>query len=148
MIFSWSYQRWNVRQDLSHVSWVTHRVCVWNIFSWTKVVHLQCFGKMCVTEKISPKVKKKKPIALYKRTIYSSGFQSGVRVPPGVQTRTFRGTRKNWIMVGKGYLYAVTTYTLEITAAVLITNILLIRRVQFMEVGCQGVRKWIKGANH
>jgi len=35
-----------------------------------------------------------------------------------------------------------TTYKFEITTTILITNILLVWRVQFMEIGCQGVRKW------
>jgi len=72
----------------------------------------------------------------------------GYAYPPEVRTRTFRGTRKNWIMAGKctllGYLFTVTTYKFQITATILITNILLIWRVQFMEIGCQGVRKWKK----
>jgi len=33
------------------------------------------------------------------------------------------------------------------TATILITNILLIWRVQFMEIGCQGARKWKKFGN-
>jgi hypothetical protein len=44
-------------------------------------------------------------------------------------------------MAEKGYLFTITKYTFEITAAILITNILLIWKVEFMEVGCQGVRK-------
>jgi hypothetical protein len=36
-----------------------------------------------------------------------------------------------------GYLFTFSTYTIEITAAIFITNILLIWRVQFMEIGCQ-----------
>jgi len=60
-----------------------------------------------------------------------SDSQTGVGVPPGVQTRTFRGTRKkNWIMAGKGYLFKVTAYKFAVTASVLITNVLLIWRVQ------------------
>ena len=40
--------------------------------------------------------------------------------------------------------FTVTIYKLEITETILITNILLIWRVQFMEIDCQGVRKWKK----
>ena len=47
-----------------------------------------------------------------------------------------------------GYLSTVTTYKSEVTATVLITKILLIWRVQFMEIGCQGVCKWRKVGNH
>jgi len=36
----------------------------------------------------------------------------------------------------------------EITATILITNFLLIWRVQFMEIGCQGGRRWRKVGNH
>jgi hypothetical protein len=36
-----------------------------------------------------------------------------------------------------GYLFRVTIYKFEITANTLITKILLILRVQFMEIGCQ-----------
>ena len=46
------------------------------------------------------------------------------------------------------YLFTVTTYKFEITAAVLITNILRIWRVQFMEIGCHGVREWKKVGKH
>jgi hypothetical protein len=41
-----------------------------------------------------------------------------------------------------------STYKFEITATILITNILLIWRVKFMEIGCQGARKWKKVGNH
>jgi hypothetical protein len=41
-----------------------------------------------------------------------------------------------------GYLFTVTTYKFEITATKLIINILIILWVKFMEIGCQGVRKW------
>jgi hypothetical protein len=45
-------------------------------------------------------------------------------------------------MVEKGtlleYLFTVTTHKFEITATILITNILLIWRVEFMEIGCKG----------
>jgi len=34
-----------------------------------------------------------------------------------------------------------STCKFEITAPILITNILLIGRLKFMEIGCQGVRK-------
>jgi hypothetical protein len=54
---------------------------------------------------------------------------------------------KNCIMAGKGHLFAVTGHKFVITATVSITNILLISRVQFMETGCQGVRKWKKFGN-
>jgi hypothetical protein len=47
-----------------------------------------------------------------------------------------------------GYLFTVTKYKFEIIATVLIRNILLVRMVQFMEIGCQGVRKWKKIGNH
>jgi hypothetical protein len=44
--------------------------------------------------------------------------------------RTFRGMRKKLNNGGKrpllGYLFTVTTYTFEITASILITNVLLI----------------------
>ena len=42
------------------------------------------------------------------------------------------------------YLCTVTTYKFEITANTLITKILLIWRVQLMEIGCHGLRKWTK----
>jgi hypothetical protein len=35
----------------------------------------------------------------------------------------------------------MSTYKFEITETILITNILLIWCVQFMEIGCQGVRE-------
>jgi len=38
--------------------------------------------------------------------------------------------------------YLVTTYKFEVTATILFRNILVIWRVQFMEICCQGVRKW------
>jgi hypothetical protein len=41
-----------------------------------------------------------------------------------------------------------STYKFEIMAAILITNIWLILRVKFMEIGCQGVRKLKKVGNH
>lgn len=41
-----------------------------------------------------------------------------------------------------GYLFTVTAYKSEVTAAILITNILLLWRVQF--VGFQGEHKWKK----
>jgi hypothetical protein len=48
-------------------------------------------------------------------------------------------------MAGKctllGYLLTVTTYKFEITSTILITNILVILRVPFMEKGCQGICK-------
>jgi hypothetical protein len=47
-----------------------------------------------------------------------------------------------WVSVG--YLFAVIIYKFEITATILITNILVIWRVQFKEIRCQGVRKWKK----
>jgi hypothetical protein len=47
------------------------------------------------------------------------------------------GKRSLWSLLG--YLFIVRTYKFEITATVLITDILVICRVQFMEVG--GVRK-------
>jgi hypothetical protein len=47
-----------------------------------------------------------------------------------------------------GYLFTVTTYKFELTATKWITNILLIQRVQFMEIGCQGVWEWKKARNH
>jgi hypothetical protein len=37
-----------------------------------------------------------------------------------------------------GYLFTVTIYKFKITATILITNILLIWRVQFMEIECHG----------
>jgi len=40
-----------------------------------------------------------------------------------------------------GYLFTITTYKFEITATISITNILLISKVQFREIGCQGVRQ-------
>jgi hypothetical protein len=69
----------------------------------------------------------------------------GTRNPRGTN-RTFRGTRKKW-MAERGHCWAVylqLQHKLEITATVLITNILLTWRVQFMETCCQGVRKWNK----
>lgn len=61
----------------------------------------------------------------------------GVRVTPGHS----RAREKNCIMAEKGsvlgHLFTVTTHNFEITATILITNILLVRRVQFMELGCQ-----------
>jgi len=45
------------------------------------------------------------------------------------------------------FLLTVTTYKFDITT-ILITNILLIWRVKFMELGCQGARKWEKVVNH
>jgi hypothetical protein len=55
-------------------------------------------------------------------------------------TRTPRGTRKK--IEWRRKKAHTSTYKFEITAAILITNILEILRVQFMERGCQGVRKW------
>jgi hypothetical protein len=46
------------------------------------------------------------------------------------------------------YLFTVTTYKFEITATILITNILLIWRVQFMETGCKGESKRKQAGNH
>ena len=83
--------------------------------------------------------------------LYTSDSQPGVRVPPGVRTRTFRGKRKKKLNNGgKRHIrqqlqFTVTTYKFETTATILITNILLIRKRQFMEIGCQWVRKWKKG---
>jgi hypothetical protein len=57
--------------------------------------------------------------------------------------------KKNWIMAERGtYVNGVRQDKFEITATILITNILLIRRVQFMEIGSQRVRKWKKFRNH
>ena len=50
---------------------------------------------MFVTDKISPKGKKKMSIVSYKRTICSSDSQLGVRVPPGVRTGTFNPLMPN-----------------------------------------------------
>jgi hypothetical protein len=77
-----------------------------------------------------------------------------VLVPPGLRTRTFRGKRKNSINFIPLFLiyywaisFGVTTHKFAIIATKLITNILLIWRVQFMEICCQGVRKWKKVGN-
>jgi len=55
-------------------------------------------------------------------------------------------------MAGKGtllgYLFTATTHTFEITAHILIIKVLLIWRVEFMEIGCQMVREWKKFGNH
>jgi len=60
--------------------------------------------------------------------LYNCGSHPGVRILPGVQTRTFRGLQKKLNNGRKsslfGYLFTVTTYKFEITATVLITNIL------------------------
>ena len=58
--------------------------------------------------------------------------------------------KKNWIMAGKkAHVNSVRQDKFEITATILIRNILLIWWVQFMEIGCQGVRKWKKNVgNH
>ena len=65
---------------------------------------------------------------------------------------TLTGARKKLNNGGKRHMCQhckpVTTYKFEITATILITNILLIWRVQFMEIGCQGVGKWKKFGNH
>jgi hypothetical protein len=61
---------------------------------------------------------------------YGSDYQPGVREPPGVRGRAFWGTRKKLNNGGKipllGYLFTVTKYKFEITASILIANILLI----------------------
>jgi hypothetical protein len=59
-------------------------------------------------------------------SIYNSGSQTEVRVPPGVRTRTFSGARKNCTMAEKAIigLFTVTTYKFEIRATVVIINIL------------------------
>ena len=49
---------------------------------------------------------------------------------------------KNWIMAEKAHTSACRS---EITAPILITNILLIWRLKFMEIACQGLCKWKKG---
>ena len=46
-----------------------------------------------------------------------------------------------------GYVFTVRIYKFKITT-ILIANILLIWRVQFMEIGCQGLPKWKEGGNH
>jgi len=52
-------------------------------------------------------------------------------------------------MAEKGtYVNSVRQDKFEITATILITNILLICRVQYMEIGSQAVRKWKKFGNH
>jgi len=47
-------------------------------------------------------------------------------------------------MAGKGtilgYIFSVTTHKFEITATILITDNLLMWRVQLMGTGCQGIR--------
>jgi hypothetical protein len=63
---------------------------------------------------------------------YSMGYESGYW---GV-------CEKNWIIMEKSH---TSTHKFEITVPLLITNILLIWRLQFMEIGCQGVCKWKKG---
>jgi hypothetical protein len=40
-----------------------------------------------------------------------------------------------------GYLFTVTTYKFDIKVSTLITNILLKLRVQFVEIGCHGIRR-------
>jgi hypothetical protein len=41
-----------------------------------------------------------------------------------------------------------STNKFEITGTIIITNILVVGTVQFMEIGCQGVHKWKKIGNH
>jgi hypothetical protein len=60
----------------------------------------------------------------------------GYAYPRGYEPGYLGVREKYLIMAGKGYLLTVTTYKIEITANILITNILLIRRLQFMEIGC------------
>ena len=72
---------------------------------------------------------------------------------PRVRTRTFRGTQKKLNNDGKRHIhqqlqFTVTTYKFEITTTILITYILLIWKVQFMEISCQRVRKLKKVGNH
>jgi hypothetical protein len=60
--------------------------------------------------------------------------------------------KKNWITAENRHViglffFTVTTNKFEITKVVLITKILLIWRVKFMEIRCQGVRKWKKVGN-
>ena len=46
------------------------------------------------------------------------------------------------------FLLTVTAYKFEVTTTILITNILIIWRVQFMEIDYQGARKWEMVGNH
>ena len=46
------------------------------------------------------------------------------------------------------YVNSVRQDKFEITETILITNILLIWRVQFVEIGSEGVRKWKRFGNH
>ena len=50
--------------------------------------------------------------------------------------------------IRKQLQFTVTKYKFETTATILITNILLIWNVHFMEIGCRGVHKWRKVGNH
>jgi len=45
---------------------------------------------------------------------------------------------RTYIHILLGYLFTVTTYKFEIRATILITNNLLIYRVQFMEIAAKG----------
>jgi hypothetical protein len=60
----------------------------------------------------------------------------------GYESRHLRVCEKNWIMAEKAH---TSTRKFEVTAPILITNILLIWRLKFMEIGCQVVHKWKKG---
>ena len=71
------------------------------------------------------------------------------RFPTWVTNLNIGDKRRNWIMVERGtYVISVRKDKFEITGTILITNILLIWRVQFMEIGCWGVRKWKKVGKH
>jgi hypothetical protein len=71
--------------------------------------------------------------------IYGSDSQPGVRVPPGVRTSTFRGRRKKLNNGGKRQIRQ--QFKIRYNSNYIIANILLILRVQFMEIGCQGAGK-------
>jgi hypothetical protein len=86
------------------------------------------------------------------RTPLNEWFPTWGSITSGVRNRTFRGTRKKFNNGGRrpflGYLFTVNTYKFEIIATILITSILLIWGVKFMERVCQGAHKWQKFGNH
>jgi len=88
----------------------------------------------------------------HQKFLHISDSQPEVHIPPGLQNRTLKSVQKNIINGGKRHIHqqcnTATTYKPEIPTAILITNILLIWKLQFMKMGCQGVCKWKNVGNH
>jgi hypothetical protein len=84
-IFPWSYQRWYVRQDLSHVLWVTHIRCAWETYSLEQTVCVcNAFAKYASWERCRLKLKKKVVnSAIHKNNLQNSWIISNYRFIAG-----------------------------------------------------------------